>query len=74
MGQQVADDVHGVDEKLAVFDADVYMGAEDQQALGEFLHVLLHAHVALLWGDLLGQPGGEGVGAGGDDLEAVFGG
>ena len=54
MGQQVADDVHGVDEKLAVFDADVYMGAEDQQALGEFLHVLLHAHVALLWGDLLG--------------------
>src|SRR5260370_15454358 len=72
MWQQVADNIHAVDEKFAVFDADVHVRAEDQQTLGEFLHVLLDAHVALLRGDLLRHPGGNGMRAGGDDLQVVL--
>src|SRR6266487_5571830 len=47
MRQQVARNVHGINEKFAIFDTDMHVGAEDQQALGEFLHILLHAGVAL---------------------------
>ncbi len=72
MGQQVTDDIHGIDEKLAVFNTHMYMRAEDQQALGELLHVLLHSHVALLRCDLLGQPRGKRMGARCDDLQAVL--
>src|SRR5258708_11369132 len=48
------------------------MRTEDQQTLGEFLHVLLHTHVALLRGDLLGQPGGEWMCTRCDDLQTVL--
>src|SRR5579859_3607646 len=68
--QEIADDVHGINQEFAVFDANVYMGAKDEEAPSKLLHVLLDTNVALEWGDILGEPGGEGMRAGGGDLEA----
>src|SRR5260221_4463450 len=72
MWQEVTNNIHSIDEKLAVFNTDMHMRTEDQQTLGEFLHVLLHTHVALLRGDLLGQPGGEWMCTRRDDLQTVL--
>ena len=63
MWQQVAHNVHGINEEFAIFNANMYMCAEDQQPLGKFLHVLLDTHIAFLWGDLLRHPGGKWVSA-----------
>ena len=38
---EVAGHVHGVDQEVAVLDADVDVGAEDQQLLRQVGHVLL---------------------------------
>ena len=71
---EIARDVHRVDHEIAIFDADVHVCAEDQQALREVAEVLLHAHVPLERRDCLFEPRREGMGAGGGDHEAVFGG
>ena len=68
---EVAGHVHRVDEEVAVLDADVDVRAEDQQLLGEVVHVLLDAEVALERRDLLRHPRRERVRAGRGDHQAV---
>ena len=72
MWHQVTNDIHRIDQKFSIFNADMNMSAEDQHTLREFLHILLHAHVALLRCNLLRHPGRKRVGAGRDDLQAVL--
>ncbi len=71
VGQEVAGDVQRVDQEVPVLDADVHMGPEDQQALRQVLHVLLHAEIPLQRRDLLLHPGRERMGARRGDLEPV---
>ncbi len=70
--QQVTHNIHGVNHELGIFDADVYMCAEDEQALRELAHVLAHAEIALEGCDVLLHPRREGVRACGGDLQAVL--
>jgi hypothetical protein len=48
MRQEVAHLIHQVDGRLAVFDADVHVQAEDEVRAGHELHVLDHLQVALV--------------------------
>ena len=61
MRQHVAHDIHGVDGKGAVLDADVDVHAKDQQALCQQLHLLEHALVARERRHRLLLPAAEGV-------------
>ncbi len=56
MRQEIAYHVQRIDQKLRVFDADVNMGAEDEQLLRQDLHILFHAGVTLKGGYLLLDP------------------
>ena len=64
VGQHVAHHVHGVDDKGAVFDADVDVHPEDEQPLRQELHLLQHAPVAGQRRHRLVLPAAEGVGRG----------
>ena len=72
VGDEVPGHVHGVDQEVAVLDADVDVGAEDEQLLGQVGEILPHAHVALERRDLLGEPGRERMGAGRGDHQPVL--
>jgi hypothetical protein len=50
----------------------VHVRAEDEELLREILEVLLHPDIALQRGDLLSHPIGEGMRAGGSDLEPAL--
>jgi hypothetical protein len=67
--QEVARDVRGVDQEVAILDADVNVRAEDQQLTREVLHRVLRADVALERRDLLIGPVRERMRARGGDLE-----
>ena len=56
--------------KAAILDADVHMHAEDQQPLGQHLHLLQHAQIARIGRHRLVGPAAEGVGRRGDDGHA----
>ena len=56
MREEVAGDVHGVDEELAVLDPDVDVHAEDQVLLRDVPEVLVDPQVALERRDLLLEP------------------
>src|SRR4029077_13053595 len=73
VGEDVARHVEGIDQELAVLDADVHVGAEDEQPLRQVRHVLAQAEVALERRDILFHPGQERVRARRGDPEAVLG-
>src|SRR5712664_1888056 len=68
--EEVADHVHHVDRGLLVGHGDVYVHAEDQEGARKLLEFLDDVLVALAGGDNLIDPTGEGVRAGGGDLQA----
>ncbi len=74
MRQQVAYDVHGIDQKFAVLDADMDVRAEDEQALRQFLHILLYAGIAIHRRNILLHPRRDGMRAGCRDTQAILGG
>ncbi len=74
MGQQVTGHVHGVDQEFAVFDGDVYVGAEGEQLPGQILRFPAGADHALGRRHLRRQPGGKGVRPGRGDTQIVSGG
>src|SRR5216684_5789698 len=68
--EEVADHVHHVDRGLLVGHGDVDVHAEDQEGARKLLEFLDDVLVALAGGDNLIDPTGEGVRAGGGDLQA----
>src|SRR5713226_178660 len=70
VGKEVAHHVHHVDRGLLVGHGDVDVHAEDQERARELLQFLDDVLVAFAGGDDLIDPTGEGVRAGGGDLQA----
>src|SRR5258707_8747617 len=68
--KEIANHVHHVDRGLLVGHGDVYVHAEDQEGASERLEFLDDMLVALAGGDDLIDPTGEGVRAGGGELQA----
>ena len=68
--QEIARGVLELDGGLAVGHADVDVQAEDEVGAGDLLEIVQHALVALAGGDLLVNPVGKRVRAGGGDAEA----
>lgn len=67
MGEHVAKDIHGVDGKVRILEADMNVHAEDQKTLGEQLHFFQDALIAREGRHLLFGPAAHGMGGGGGD-------
>ena len=72
MRQEIAGHVARVDEEILVLDADVHVGAEDQQTLGQIAHVVARAKVVIVWRDLLRLPVRERMRTGGGDAISLL--
>ncbi len=70
--QEVPHLVHELDERLAVFDADVHVQAEDQVRARDDLHVLDELQVSLVRVDVLDAPVGERMGRARREKQAVL--
>src|SRR5215203_4019743 len=71
MGHEVANNIHGIYQKLRIFNTNMNMGAEDKQLLRKDLHILLYTSVALEGCDLLVNPRRDRMRSSRGDLQPV---